>query len=173
MDIQAAQEDMRDAYTNGATGVLASGLVWLTAACVAIGISVKASILTLFFGGMLIHPLGLLFDKLAKRSGKHSVDNPLASLAGESTVILLLGIMIALVMARTNPDWFFLITLIVIGGRYLLFQTLYGDKVYWILGSILAALGVTAYLSNAPIHFVIYSGAIIELIFAIIIYRKI
>lgn len=172
MNITAAQQDMRTAYTEGATGVLASGLVWLTAALVAGLVSLKASILTLFFGGMLIHPLGLAFDKLAKRSGKHSKENPLASLAMESTVILLLGIMTALAMAQVKAEWFFLITLVIIGGRYLLFQTLFGKKIYWLLGALLAALGTAAFILNLPIKPVIFAGAIIEIVFAFLIFKK-
>jgi len=172
MDVKTAQQDMRTAYTNGATGVLASGLMWLTSAFVALSFSIKASILTLFFGGMLIYPIGILFDKLAQRSGKHAKENPLASLAFESTVILLIGIMLALAMAQIKAEFFFLITLVIIGGRYFLFQTLYGNKTYWLLGGALAALGVAAYLLNLPIKAVVFAGAIIEIVFAILIFKQ-
>ena len=94
---QSAQLDMRTAYMGGASGMLVSGLVWLTAALVGWQLGVKASVLTLFFGGMLIHPLGVLLDKLAGRSGQHSKGNPLAPLALESTVLLFIGLCCSLI----------------------------------------------------------------------------
>ena len=54
LTIRAAQADMRNAYLDGAPGVLVSGLVWLTASVVAALGSEKASVLALLFGGAAI-----------------------------------------------------------------------------------------------------------------------
>ena len=53
-NLQAAQNDMKQAYYGGGPGMLASGLVWLTAGVVGLQLTVKASVLTLFFGWQLL-----------------------------------------------------------------------------------------------------------------------
>jgi hypothetical protein len=171
MNFAAAQKDMRQAYFNGGTGVLVSGLVWSVAGVVALFYSNQASMLTLFFGGMLIHPLGVLLDKLLKRSGKHKPENPLANLALESTVILFVGLFLAFVVARLQVDWFFPIMLLTIGVRYLIFNTLYGRKIYWLLGLVLMLSGVLCILFQADFMLGAFIGGFTEIVFSIIILK--
>ncbi len=169
MNFAAAQKDMRQAYFNGGTGVLVSGLVWSVAGVVALFYSNQTSMLTLFFGGMLIHPLGLLMAKLLNRSGKHQADNPLAKLALESTVILFVGLFLAFVVARVQVDWFYPIMLLTIGVRYLLFNTLYGAKIYWLLGMVLMVSGALCIVLQADFMLGAFIGGVTEIIFAVII----
>lgn len=75
---------------------------------------------------MAIHPLAMLLSKALGRPGKHRADNPLAALALESTFLLFIGLFIAFVVAQVRGDWFYPIMLLIIGGRYLVFATLYG-----------------------------------------------
>ena len=131
MNIEQAQADMRHAYLGGATGIFASGCVWLTAAITAMVSTDRAAILALFIGGMFIHPLAMLLSKLAGRPGTHGKANPLARLAIESTVWLLLAIPIAFLASLQRPEWFFVGMLLTIGGRYFTFATLYGMRIYW------------------------------------------
>ena len=170
LTIQAAQADMRRAYFWGAPGVLASGLVWLTAGVVAAQGTEKAAVLALLFGGAAIHPLGIVITKLFGRSGKHSAGNPLAGLAAEGTVWLIAGCAIAYGVHVLRIDWFFPAMLLVIGGRYLTFQTLYGLRVYWLFGALLCAAGVALALTRAPVVTGALTGAAIELLFAAVIY---
>lgn len=170
--IKNAQQDMRNAYYDGGPGMLVSGLVWLLAACVGWQVSVKASVLTLFFGGMLIFPMGMMVAKLLHRSGKHSQGNPLSSLALESTVLLFIGLFIAFVAVQSHPQWFFPIMLLIIGGRYVLFQTLYGLKVYWVIGVALMAAGVLCWLLALPFYMGAFAGAVIEIMVALWVMYK-
>jgi hypothetical protein len=170
--IQSAQQDMRTAYLGGATGMLVSGLVWLTAGLVGWQLSVKASVLTLFFGGMLIHPLGVLLDKVCGRTGQHSQGNPLAALALESTVLLFIGLFIAFVAVQAHPDWFYPIMLLTIGGRYLLFQTLYGLRVYWLVGGVLLVTGALCLVFKAPFVTGAFAGGGIELLGSWLVWRQ-
>ncbi|MEN8637215.1 hypothetical protein ABFV74_16015 [Pseudoalteromonas distincta] len=71
MKFEYAQQNMNLAYFGGGTGVLVSGLVWCIAGFVALLLSNQSSMLTLFFGGMFIHPLAMLLSKALKRSGNH------------------------------------------------------------------------------------------------------
>ena len=68
MKFKEAQEDMRNSYCGGAPGAFASGVVWLTAGIIALLSTKQISVLVFFFGGMLIHPLGVLLSKALNRS---------------------------------------------------------------------------------------------------------
>ncbi|MDC1052301.1 hypothetical protein OAQ00_03740 [Flavobacteriaceae bacterium] len=81
MKFKEAQEDMRNSYFGGAPGAFASGVVWLTAGIIALLSTKQISVMVFFFGGMLIHPLGILISKALKGSGKHKKGNPLSHLA--------------------------------------------------------------------------------------------
>lgn len=169
MDIEEAQKDMCDAYLGGGSGVLISGLVWMTAGVFAIYGSQQASFFVFFIAGMFIHPIGILVDKFFNRRGKHVKENPLGNLAMESTVILFIGLFIVYSLLQTHPNWFFPIMLMIIGVRYLIFQTIYGMKIYWILGMLLILAGFIGLNSNQSFHTFGIIGGIIELIFSVLI----
>ena len=121
---------------------------------------------------MLIHPLGIVVSKLFKRTGKHQKDNPLALLAFESTAILFLGLFLAYSVFQIAQLWFFPVMLMLIGGRYLIFQTLYGMKIYWIMGILMIISGAICLISNQPFHIPGIVGGVIELIFGILIIQR-
>jgi len=169
MRIEQAQADMRQAYGDGGTGVLASAIAWLAAA-IAAGLSTPmTAIATLLIGGMLIFPLSVLLSKLLGQSGAHSKGNPLASLAGTGTAWMLMCIPIAYGAALYRVEWFFPAMLLIIGGRYLTFSTLYGLKVYLILGASLALAGIVSVVSRQSVLVGALAGSLIELAFAILI----
>lgn len=172
MDIREAQKDMRDAYLGGGSGVLISGIVWMAAGILAVYSSKQISIIVFFLGGMLIHPIGILVSKLYNRRGKHIKKNPLGKLAMESTVILFMGLFLVYSLFETLPNWFFPIMLMIIGSRYLTFQTIYGLKIYWILGLILIVSGMICLISNQLLHISGITGGIIELIFSVLIIQS-
>ncbi len=165
MDIAAAQQDMRYTYLAGATGVVVSACVWLTAALVALNGTATHSMLTLFFGGMLIFPLSLLLGKLLGRPSAHRRDNPLGSLALEGTAILILGMALAYGASLSRIEWFYPAMLAVIGMRYLTFKTLYGLKTYWLLGATLVFSAWLLLALNAPFYLGALTGSAIEFLF--------
>jgi len=163
---------MREAYIGGSTGAVVSGLVWVIAGVLASFVSARTSILVFFFGGMLIFPLSTLLAKLYNRSGKHQKENPLGTMALEGTITLFVGLFIAYILFPKSPDWFYGIMLLIIGCRYLLFQTIYGLRIYWLFGSTLLLAGFFCIMSNQPIHMAAILGGVIELIFAFLIFRS-
>ena len=169
MKFEDAQNDMNFSYFGGATGVLVSGLVWCIAGCAAFIFSNQSSMLTLFFGGMFIHPLGMLLAKVLKRPGKHNSENPLGKLALESTVILFIGLFLAYYVSTLRIEWFYPIMLMIIGVRYLIFQTLYGTKLYWLLGAALILEGMFCILLGATFVVGAFIGGITEIIFSLVI----
>ncbi|NMP32002.1 hypothetical protein HII17_10525 [Thalassotalea sp. M1531] len=172
MNIEQAQKDMSYAYFGGATGVLVSGLVWCIAGTVALTMTHLASMFTLFIGGMFIHPLAMLLSKLLNRPGNHDARNPLGKLALESTVILFVGLFIAFFVAKHQIEWFYPIMLLSIGVRYLIFNTLYGAKVYWLLGVILMISGVLCILLDANFAVGAFIGGITEVLVSLIIFTQ-
>nr|WP_288931151.1 hypothetical protein [uncultured Allomuricauda sp.] len=169
-NIANAQADLRKGYADGALGVLASGTVWMAAALVAFLVSSQTAIWTLFFGGMLIHPLGLLMAKLVGVPGNHFKQNPLGKLIMEGTIFMLMCIPLALLLSLQNHAWFFQGMLLIIGGRYLTFATLYGIKTYWILGAVLGAAAFALFFFNGNPAISALSGSMIEIGFGIFLF---
>lgn len=172
MNFEVAQKDMSFSYFGGGPGVFVSGVVWCVAGFTALVFSTQASMLTLFFGGMFIHPLGMLLSKILNRPGKHNPENPLGKLALESTVIIFVGLFLAFYVAQLHIAWFFPTMLLAIGVRYLIFNTLYGTKVYWFLGGCLMLAGVLCIVLDANFILGAFIGGVTEIIFSIIIFNQ-
>ncbi|MDN4501701.1 hypothetical protein QX776_04780 [Alteromonadaceae bacterium BrNp21-10] len=167
-----AQQDMRQAYFDGVPGVISSGSAWIVAGIVALLLTPVSGMLTLIFGGMLIFPVSVVICKMMGRSGKHQKDNPLASLAIEGTFWMLLSIPVAVGAAMYKIELFFPAMLMVIAGRYLTFNTLYGSKVYWVFSVFLALSAVALVFLNAPTYAGGLAGGVMELVFALVIYLR-
>jgi hypothetical protein len=171
MQLEAAQADMRHAYFGGATGITTSAIAWLAAAVTAYLVSPRGAMAALFIGGMFIHPAAVLLSKGLGRPGAHTPGNPLAPLAIETTVWLLLAIGVAFLASMQRPEFFFIAMLLTIGGRYLTFATLYGLRLYWIGGGVLAAAGVAAAVLGLETGVIALSGGVLELLFAGVVFR--
>lgn len=162
------QQEMRTAYLDGAPGMLVSALVWLVAGIMVTRAGMNAAVWTLLIGGALIHPVTVLALKMLGKSASVGKGSPLTHLAMATTVWLIVGCVLSFGLCTANPSWFFPAMLLVIGSRYLAFQTLYGDRIYRACGAVLIAagyLGVSAQLSPATVAF---TGSGIEAAFATI-----
>jgi cell division protein FtsX len=127
---------------------------------------------TLFIGGMFIHPLAMLLSKALKRPGKHDPQNPLGKLALESTIIVFVGLFLAFYVSKLQIEWFYPIMLMIIGVRYLIFQTIYGSKLYWALGAVLTLAGVYCILLGASFLIGAFIGGLTEILFAFAILHQ-
>ncbi|WP_332701616.1 DUF7010 family protein [Devosia sp.] len=168
MTITGAQHDMRHGYFSGAPGILASALAWSVATGFAAFSSPQQAIWALLIGGALIHPVGVLLCRLFGAPATHTKGNPLGQLAGASTFWLIFSLPLAYVLGLQHPAWFFVAMLLVIGGRYLVFATLYGMRLYWALGLALAGAGFALAALSASALVVVATGAAIELVFAVV-----
>lgn len=169
-NLSQAQADMRYAYFGGASGMLASSMTWLCAAIAAMQTSPKQAVWVLFIGGMLIHPAGVLISKLFGRPGNHAKGNPLGSLAWASTLWLIFSLPLAYAVSLLRIEWFFPAMLLVIGGRFLVFSSLFGMRIYWGCGLALAGAGYFLGQANASPALSAFAGAAIEGTFAAIIF---
>lgn len=162
----AAQRDMRTGYLGGAPGVLVSGLVWAVAACVATWMTPERAVWALFVGGVFIHPLSVVLVKLLGHTGRHRQGNPLAPLAMATTFWMILMLTLAYGISLLRIDLFFPAMLFVIGGRYLCFQIIYGNRLYWLIGAVLALTGYGLAAANAPAAVGAFAGSLIEVVAA-------
>ena len=160
------QAQMRAGYGSGWTGIAASALAWAVAAGIAWQGSAQHAIWALLTGGALIFPASLVLGKLLGLPCTHPKGNALGSLAGASTFWLIFCLPIAWLLGQQQPAWFFAAMLLVIGGRYLVFASIYGMALYWALGLILAAAGFGLTALSMPAAVIASAGAAIELVFA-------
>ena len=160
------QAQMRAGYGSGWTGIAASALAWAVAAGIAWQGSAQHAIWALLAGGALIFPASVVLGKLLGLPCTHPKGNALGSLAGASTFWLIFCLPIAWLLGQQQPAWFFAAMLLVIGGRYLVFASIYGMALYWALGLILAAAGFGLTALSMPAAVIASAGAAIELVFA-------
>lgn len=170
--IKDAQKDMRVAYLDGFPGVLTSGLVWLTSGFIALMVSPKAGMLGLILGGMLIFPLSVLMCRLFGCSGQHDKANPLAPLAMEGTFWMLLSIPIAVAVFFYRSNWFYPAMLLIIAGRYLTFNTLYGSRLYYLLAGLLVLSAFLLVQLKLPAYAGGLMDGVIEIGFALMMFLR-
>jgi hypothetical protein len=168
--IEEAQNDMKNGYGYGSVGVLVSGLVWITAGAIATSYAPQKAIWALLIGGVLIFPLSTLIGKLIAIKAQHNKSNPLGKLAMEVTIWMIMCIPLAYGLSLIKAEWFFQGMLLIIGGRYLTFASIYGLRIYWILGAFLGLGAYVLFVMEANIFTSALFGGIIETIFGITIY---
>ncbi len=166
--LKNAQQDMRVAYLHGYPGVIVSGMVWLISALVALYVSPDKAVWALLVGGVFIHPIGMLLNKALGASGVHAQTNPLGKLAMEGTIFMIMCLPLAYGLSFQKVEWFFQGMLLIIGGRYLHFATLYGSRLYWALGSGLGMAAFLLFAMHAPSHTTLLVGATMEILFGLV-----
>ena len=149
-DLTAMQADLRRAYLGGGVGAIVSGLVWLVAALVAQQAGLRTGYLALFIGGMLIYPVSTLFERHVLRVPAEAKGNPGGPLVMETLPAMLGGLLFAFLLIDLRPDWVFAVAAFVVGAHYFPFRTAYGDRTYWVLGGVVAALGAGTIWAGLP-----------------------
>ena len=172
MNILDAQKDMRYGFFGGGVGMFVSGIVWLISGIVALSGETNQAIWALLIGGALISPISGIFTKVLGRPDKGTPGNPLVTLAMEGTIWLIFCLPLTYTISQMNPLWFFPAMLLVIGGRYLTFSTIYGMRIYWVCGLLLATASVALIILNAPFSIQPLVGALIEIVIAPIVFTQ-
>lgn len=167
-NIKEAQLDMRNTHLNGATGIVVSGLVWLVSSFVAYYYTPNQAIWSLLIGGVLISPVSTIVNKIIGVKRASGTNKELSSLAMEGTLFMILCIPLAYGLSLQHAEWFFQGMLLIIGGRYLTFNTIFGIRLFWILGASLAIAGYILFSFKAQAYTSALTGSIIEIVYGIL-----
>jgi len=170
MTITDAQADLRRAYVGGGPGAFVSGLLWFVAAWVEGNHGTRTAFITLFFGGMLIYPLGLAASRLLFRRMRESRDNPMGLVALESTIAMIGCLLAAWLILPFQPLFAFPLAAVAVGTHYYVFKTAYGDRLYWLLATLITAVGLAEIFDVTTIPGgPILAVGVIELLFAVVL----
>ena len=150
MEIAAAQADLRASYVRGGPGAIVSGVVWLIAAITATVSGVERGFVTLFFGGMLIAPVGMLIVRKIFRRGTPVPGNPGGITVIETVFPMIGGFLAAWLILPYRPDFVFPLCAIAVGAHYYGFRTAYGDNAYWFIASALCVAGIGSIFAKFP-----------------------
>ena len=142
MEIQDAQREVRSVYIGGFWGQLVSSIIWLASAAVGTWVSPKASILTAVISGFFIFPLTQMMLRLSGRPARVSKENSFHFLGMQVAFVLPFSMLLLVPVGLYNLNWFFPALMILLGAHYLPFATLYGMRMFLVLGGILIAAGV-------------------------------
>jgi hypothetical protein len=165
-----AQTDMCKGYANGSIGIIVSGLIWLISATISHQYSAKQAVWALLIGGMFIHPVGALLSKAIGLSGTHTKGNPLGNLAMEGTIFMIICLPLAFGLSLQHVEWFFQGMLLIIGGRYLMFASIYGIRLYWMLGAILGFSAYLLFYFKVTSFGSLLTGSLIEILFGLFMF---
>jgi hypothetical protein len=166
------QQEMRHAYYDGAPGILVSSLVWMAAALVCYQLGINQAVWTLLIGGALIYPISLIVTKALGRAAQTSKANALNQLGMASTIWLILCCAMAYGLFLLKPSLFFPAMMATIGCRYLVFASLYGRSIYWLIGvSLILAANLFFFLALTPVV-AAGLGGLIELLFSVLVFSK-
>ena len=166
------QDEMRHAHFDGAPGILVSGLVWLTAALVCQLLGMHRAVWTLLIGGALIYPISAILTKVLGRPAKTSKANALNQLGMASTIWLILCCAMAYGLYLFQPTWFFPAMMVTIGSRYLVFASMFGRSIFWVIGVSLIVAGNVALFAAVPPVMAAAIGGLIEVLFAFVVFSK-
>lgn len=171
MTFEETQADLRRSYAGGAPGVFVSGLVWLAAAITAESAGNIAGFGVLFFGGMLIFPVSVLLSRFVLGRRATTPGNPLATVAFQSTITMIGGLFVAYIVLRSAPDFALPAAAVVVGTRYAVFAGVYGSALYYVLGGLMAAVGVVGVIGPQILPVApAFLAAIAEFVFAPILF---
>ena len=142
MHIIEAQQDNSRAFVGGGPGAFISGVLWLGAALVLRNRGIGAAFGFIFLGGMLIFPLTTIVSRQLFKRDPASKGNPLGRVVPESTVAMIGGLFAAWLFLPSRPMYVFPLAAIAVGTHYAPFCTVFGDRLFWVLAGLVAAVGV-------------------------------
>lgn len=163
MIVTDAQADLRRAYVGGGPGAVVSGLVWLIAGWATGRHGTGAGFAHLFLGGMLIFPLSKLICRFGFGRANELPGNPGGTLVLESTAALIGGLIVAWLFLPLRSGLVFPVAALAVGTRYILFQSAYGDRAYWLLGTLVSAVALAGVALPASQAWTVWAVAGIEL----------
>jgi len=166
MNISDAQREIRTRFHGGFYGQLVSGVLWLLSGCLAVMVGVKAAIIALVFGGVLIFPATESLVRLAGMK-KLSAANTLQYLGMQVAFVLPFSMLLLLPVTQYRTNLFYPAMMILLGAHYIPFVFLYGMRLFAFLAALLIGGGVCiAMLGAGTFSTGAWSTGIILVLFA-------
>ena len=137
MELTAQQAENRYSYVGGGVGLIVSAIGWLLSAYVLKHHGLEKAFYVLFAWGFLIFPVGVLLCKALFKRPAPSKSNKLGLLALESTLAMIAGLFVAWMLLKTEPGLVFPVAALSVGAHFFIFNTVYGDRVYWVLAALI------------------------------------
>ena len=170
MDIKTAQAECRHCFVGGGPGVIVSGFVWFAAAIVLASAGTTTAFLTLFFGGMAIAPVAMGIERVVLGRPAPSPDNALPAIGFETVFAMIGGLIAAFLFLKHSPPLVFPVAAIAIGTRYFTFATLFGTRVFYLLGGLIVAIGAASIWGKADLPVSVpLAVAVTELVFGFVL----
>ena len=141
MEFSNAQKDLRHSFLNGGPGALVSAIVWLAAALVTASSGIELGFPVLFFGGMLIFPIGAFIVRTLLKRPKPQEGNPGSLIAFETVPPMIVTLFVAFLFLKSQPAYVFPISAMAVGSHYCGFRSAYGMQSYWLIAAIMTGLG--------------------------------
>lgn len=169
MSILDAQREMRRAFLGGFAGQLIAGVIWAASAAFTLLAAPNTGIAVLFFGSMAIFPLTQGLLRLIGRPAKVSAENGLWALGAQIAFTVPLNFLLVFAATFHRYEWFYPAAMIAVGAHYLPFVTLYGMRMFAMLGALLVGAGTALAMVGAPfLSFGGWLGAALLIAFALI-----
>jgi len=146
MTMSDAQEAFRSIYRGGSVGLAVAGLVWSAATITTLAVGINWGIVVMVGVGFFIYPLTLVGLKMLGGHTPISPNNPLRGLSVEAPFVGPMMLPLVGAAALYRIDWFYPSMMLAIGAHYLPFSSLYGMKMFRLLGAIMSAGGVSVAL---------------------------
>ncbi|GIK73524.1 MAG: hypothetical protein BroJett021_25120 [Chloroflexota bacterium] len=169
MSILDAQREMRRAFLGGFAGQLIAGVIWAASAAFTLLAAPNVGIAVLFFGSMAIFPLTQGLLRLIGRPAKVGAENGLWALGAQIAFTVPLNFLLVFAATFYRHDWFYPAAMIAVGAHYLPFVTLYGMRMFAVLGALLVGAGTALAMVGTPfLSFGGWLGAALLIAFALI-----
>ena len=146
MTLSEAQAEFRSTYRGGSVGLAVAGLVWSAATITTLAVGINWGIVVMVGVGFFIYPLTLLVLKMFGGHTPISTNNPLRGLSVEAPFVGPMMLPLVAAAALYRVDWFYPAMMLAIGAHYLPFSSLYGMKMFRLLGAIMSTGGVSVAL---------------------------
>ena len=174
MPLENFQKEIKVNFANGSGGAFVASLVWLASAVALQMYGIKTSFAVLFFGGMLIFPLSVVFLKVILKRSADSKGNLGGMIVIETIPPMIIGFFAAWLLMPHNPELVMPIATLAVGAHYFGFRSAYGENAYLALAIVVCGIAfLTIFTSSINSLILLYLVAAIELLFGFILLKRI
>jgi hypothetical protein len=169
MEIEKAQQDVRETFLGGFAGQLVSGVIWAISAALCTWHSLRLGEVILLLGGFFIFPLTQLVLRGMGHAYALPKGHPMNALGIQVAFTLPPMLLVVIGLAALRPAWFYPAAMVAVGAHYLPFVFMYGMRQFAGLFATLVASGVAiAMYVPRPVSLGAWFTAVLLIAFAFV-----